>query len=93
MLIPARCARRRTMRAAPSRFKKIGPVARLPMYRSNARAVLGARGMVAVVWPFAVDEQGPGTLPTNQLPPIENDSRQDLRSGDVPAGETTVPKT
>jgi hypothetical protein len=66
LLIPARPATRRTIRAAPRRSsrrpsvaRKIGPSLRSPMARSIARAVRGASGMVTILPPLAGDGQRP----------------------------------
>ena len=65
--IPARRDKRFTIRVAawrsrrrlPSRFRKIGPSSRSPTHRSMARAVRGARGMVATLPPLRVGVNDP----------------------------------
>ena len=65
LVIPARRATRRTIRAAPWRSRrrpspvtKIGPSHRSPTARSTARAVRGASGMVTVLPPLRSNGEG-----------------------------------
>jgi hypothetical protein len=66
LVIPARRAAWRTIRAAPwrssrrpSAAKKTGPSHRSPVARSIARAVRGASGIVTTLAALAGDDQGP----------------------------------
>jgi hypothetical protein len=90
LVIPARPATRRTIRAAPCRFsrrpsaaRKTGPSLRSPTARSSARAVRGASGMVATLPPLRVmiKVRCPRSTPSaSMLVPVTSETRSPLRA-------------
>src|SRR5215472_5770269 len=90
LLIPARCAARPTIRAAPwrssrrpSAAKKTGPSLRSPTAKSIARAVRGASGIVTTLPPLRVmtKVRCPRSTPkASMLAPVASETRSPLRA-------------